>query len=253
MHVLPSSAPSGYADSTGDGGGSEVVASRRPAGRSGRAPSDHHVLVARTARYHVLGCAHEAEEVWFVLHGYGQLAHRFVRQFARLDDGRRLIVAPEALSRFYLRGVGGAVGATWMTREDREREIADTMGYLNAVFARVMAGVDRERVRVHLLGFAQGAEAAARWTAYGNVAPDRLVLWGGSIPEELPLEVAAPAFRATELVLVAGDGDPFVTPERRAGLEERLDRCRIPYQAITFPGEHVLDGQVLEHLAAPVG
>ena len=44
---------------------------------------------------------------------------------APLDDGSRLIVAPEALSRFYLGEVSQRpaserrVGASWMTREDR--------------------------------------------------------------------------------------------------------------------------------------
>ena len=41
-------------------------------------------------------------EVWFVLHGFGQLSPYFIRHFGVLADGTRLIVAPEALNRFYL-------------------------------------------------------------------------------------------------------------------------------------------------------
>ncbi len=63
----------------------------------------HSLVVPRTARYYTLGPTHGfPRELWFVCHGYGQLAERFLRQFAPLDDGTRLIVAPEALSRFYL-------------------------------------------------------------------------------------------------------------------------------------------------------
>lgn len=56
---------------------------------------EHRIAVARTARYFTLGRAER--EVWFVLHGYGQLADRFLRHFDPIDDGTRLIVAPEGL------------------------------------------------------------------------------------------------------------------------------------------------------------
>src|ERR671913_1620 len=93
----------------------------------------HALVVPRTARYYTLGPTHGfPRELWIVCHGYGQLASRFVSQFAALDDGTRLIVAPEALSRFYLDPIpkrrneaSPRVGASWMTREDRESEIAD--------------------------------------------------------------------------------------------------------------------------------
>ncbi|MFL5521990.1 MAG: hypothetical protein ACJ8B6_13695, partial [Gemmatimonadales bacterium] len=56
----------------------------------------HALIVPRTARYYTLGPTHGfPRELWFVCHGYGQLAGRFLRQFAPLDDGTRLIVAPE--------------------------------------------------------------------------------------------------------------------------------------------------------------
>ena len=65
--------------------------------------SAHTIVVPRTARYYTLGPTHGfPRELWFVCHGFGQLAGRFIRQFASLDDGTRLIVAPEALSRYYL-------------------------------------------------------------------------------------------------------------------------------------------------------
>ncbi|MCA1790257.1 MAG: hypothetical protein LC667_10475, partial [Thioalkalivibrio sp.] len=58
----------------------------------------------RTARYRVLGDPASAREVWFVLHGYRQMAGRFIRRFGPLPGaGRsRAVVAPEALSRFYI-------------------------------------------------------------------------------------------------------------------------------------------------------
>ena len=79
---------------------------------------EHHFSTPRTARYYTLDPAEAVREVWFVLHGYGQLAGAFLRHFERLQDGARLFIAPEALSRYYLPG-HQRVGASWMTREDR--------------------------------------------------------------------------------------------------------------------------------------
>ena len=62
----------------------------------------HHLKVSRTARYFTLGELNEqTKNVWFVCHGYGQLAEYFIRNFEAINDGENLIVAPEALSRFY--------------------------------------------------------------------------------------------------------------------------------------------------------
>ena len=85
-------------------------------------------------------------ELWYVLHGYGQLAAPFLDDFRAIDDGTRLIVAPEALSRFYEGDVqarlhkDAKVGASWMTREDRDAEIADYVAYLDT-----RARLDRSR------------------------------------------------------------------------------------------------------------
>ena len=83
---------------------------------------ERHIRVGRTARYYTLGSTGpDLREVWLVCHGIRQLARRFLPRFADLDDGKRLIVAPEGLSRFYLRGPESRrdkqiqIGATWMT------------------------------------------------------------------------------------------------------------------------------------------
>ena len=73
---------------------------------------EHHITVERSARYVTLGPRDgTAREIWFALHGYGQLAGDFIRLFGALDDGTRAIVAPEALNRFYLVGVDVAPAA----------------------------------------------------------------------------------------------------------------------------------------------
>src|SRR5207249_11468139 len=139
---------------------------------------EHHIDVTRTARYFTLGGSGSGvAEVWFVCHGYGQLAGRFIRYFAALDDGTRLIVAPEALARFYLGEVTGPsanrkIGASWMTREDRLTEIDDYVRYLDALFQEVLRRLEPRAPRVTALGFSQGAATVSRWATLGKSRVD---------------------------------------------------------------------------------
>ena len=65
------------------------MAEREAVTADGDSPMTAHALVVpRTARYYTLGPTHGfPRELWFVCHGFGQLAGRFIRQFASLDDG----------------------------------------------------------------------------------------------------------------------------------------------------------------------
>ena len=219
---------------------------------------EHHLAVPRSARYFTLGDASPAtREVWFVCHGYGQLAGRFVRHFEPIASGSRLVVAPEGLSRFYLesgagegRGRNEKIGASWMTREDRLSEIADYVRYLDALQAEIFRDVDRDAVRVHLLGFSQGTATVTRWTALGAVRPERMILWGGEVPPDLDLAAAAQALRRVRLILVAGDQDEFITGKVLARDEGRLREQGIPFETRRFHGGHELDAGALRELAS---
>jgi len=140
------------------------------------------LTVSKTAHYAFLGDPNRpATECWYVCHGYAQLAHRFLRRFQALESATRWVVAPEGLSRFYVRGAGGHVGASWMTREDREVEIHDYVGFLDALHDHLhesVRRVDGSPVRTTVLGFSQGCATASRWAARGAVPPSRLILWG---------------------------------------------------------------------------
>jgi predicted esterase len=216
---------------------------------------EHHIGVSRTARYFTLGnSSPEVGEVWFACHGYGQLAARFLEKLRVLDDGRRYLVAPEGLSRFYLSEspTERRVGASWMTREDRLAEIEDYVQYLDAVYADVFGLLERARVTVHALGFSQGASTVSRWAALGKAKIDRLILWGGEFPPDLDLTLgtAVGQLRAARLTVVYGRSDEYITPKVVSGILERFRHHGIPYQEIPFDGAHELDEAVLRELAA---
>jgi predicted esterase len=206
----------------------------------------HAIVVPRTARYCTLGPTHGfPREMWLVCHGYGQLAPRFIRQFAPLDDGTRLIVAPEGLSRFYLDPIpkrrndpSPRVGATWMTREDRESEIADYVSYLERVADEVRHGLAGAAPRIVVLGFSQGTATVCRWLAASAVRADHLVLWAGTIPPELDLAAWAERLHGATITLVAGEHDTMVPAETMAAEAERLSAAGVAFTIQRYEGGH---------------
>ena len=213
-------------------------------------PLEHHLEVRRTARYWTLGRP-GAREVWFVLHGYKQLARRFSRRFASIAGPERLVVAPEGLSRFYARpepgrhGPASVVGASWMTREDRLAEIGDYVGYLDRLADTVL----QAPAWVTVLGFSQGAATAARWVTLGRVRAARLVLWGGYVPPDLDMERARPVLAGTELLLVRGAEDPGLDEALADQEAGRLEAAGIDYRTVAYGGGHEIDPETLAWLA----
>lgn len=212
----------------------------------------HHIEVPRTARYLTLGQP-ESGDVWVVLHGYGQLAGRFLRRFEPIDDGSRHIVAPEALSRFYVRSEAGrhgpesTVGATWMTREDRETEIRDYVRYLDILAEEVVP----RGAKVTVLGFSQGVATACRWATQGSVRPDRLVLWGDFFPPDLDMAEAERRWRDVDVVLVRGAADRTLGSERLARHEaDRLARAGLSPRTVGYEGGHDIEPSTLLRLAS---
>lgn len=220
-------------------------------------PHAHHLRVQRTARYYTLGGGNDAPRtVWFVLHGYGQLGAEFVRYFAGLASDDSLVVAPEAMNRFYLVAPetaparDRAVGATWMTREDRDSEISDYVEYLDALYDDVAAPAVSDGAKVMVIGFSQGSATATRWVAHGRVPASRLVLWGGLMPPETDLSKGRASLRDARVTLVVGERDHYVDAAMVAAEEARLQAAGIPVDTILFDGGHAIKRAVLEQVRA---
>ncbi|MFD1467228.1 alpha/beta hydrolase [Hymenobacter caeli] len=191
-------------------------------------------------------------QVWFVCHGYGQLAAYFIRHFAALAaaDPALVVVAPEGLSRFYLQGNGGRVGASWMTREDRLHEINDQISFLNQLAGNILSQCPAG-VRVTVLGFSQGTATAGRWLAQAAFRPTHLVLWAGEFPPDLAPEAAARLLRSLPLTLVVGDHDQYLSADAVAQQRAALRRLGATPVLRTFAGRHELNQEILACLHRP--
>ncbi|HVS60758.1 MAG TPA: hypothetical protein VHE82_08735 [Gemmatimonadaceae bacterium] len=222
-----------------------------------RSFEERHLRVPRSARYSVMGSFDASlTEVWIVCHGHGQLASRFLTRFIPIEREDRLFVAPEALSRYYLTPPEGGphapntpVGATWMTSEDREREIEDYVRYLDLLYDEIFSIVPRKGVRFWVLGFSQGTATVARWVARGKADPDRVVLWAGLLPPELTAQDAAALARRAPLTVVLGRQDDFAKPELVAAQGSRLKELGVSHETIRFDGGHEIVPDTLRSLA----
>jgi predicted esterase len=210
----------------------------------------HRIEVARTARVVASGDPRDAREIWFLLHGHGQLASAMLEACRALEAPQRFLIAPEALSRFYLRSGAGDVGATWMTREERDAEIADYVRYLDRVAEWSERELGCRAAQRVVLGFSQGAATAWRWTALGWARIDRLIAWGSEVPPDLDLVARRARLATTHLQAVRGSRDEFQTTELLARDRARLQAAGLACDVVEFDGGHQLAADVLASVAA---
>jgi predicted esterase len=216
-----------------------------------------HIVVQRTARYITLGVpTAETTELWIALHGYGQLAADFARALAPVVAEHRVVVVPEALSRFYLesptRGshTTARVGATWMTREDRDAEIADHVEYLDRLLSHLLTQTAPSNPRVHVLGFSQGVATAARWLARGRARAHAVSLWCGHFPDDVDPSALIASEHGTRVAYVTGDRDDVIPADAVLRTETILSTLGDALARMTFAGGHRLDRGVLTQLAS---
>lgn len=223
---------------------------------SGTVLSARHIRVARTARYYTLGSGGEGvDEAWFALHGYRQTARRFARRFEVLDAPERIVVVPEALSRFYVdpspgrHGPEHRVGASWMTREDRDNEIADYVSYLDALAGEVAATAARAVRRRVVLGFSQGAHTASRWAVLGRTNVHELVLWGAGLATDLTPDALAAGLEAVHVTFVRGARDKFRHRREEEDQDAMLKELGVSFRVLIHPGEHDIAPEPLLDIA----
>lgn len=207
------------------------------------------VEVPRTGRYFSLNSVRPTtKNIWIVFHGYGQLAEYFIKHFEDLDPEENSIIAVEGLSRFYVNGLKGRVGASWMTSEDWEEEIKDQSTYINIVLKD--AGIDPsdDSCRFIILGFSQGTVTAVRWLVNNHLRPSQLVLWAGSFPHDVDALEHQDIFSGLPVHFVYGDEDQFLKDVDIQEKTAAFDKAGMKLSVWPFKGKHVMDKSTLDRI-----
>ncbi len=203
-----------------------------------------HHSIQKSVRIWIHGNPKEASKVWIAMHGYGQDVERFAGVLSILEDENTAVVIPEGPHRFYTKGFSGDVGASWMTKSDREYDILDYLNYLDGIVEKFNL---REK-QISVLGFSQGAATASRWVAKSNVKIHSLVLWAGIIPPDLDISSDIPALQKISTTVVVGDQDEFINESSLFKMKELMDEYQLQYELITFSGTHRLNREILKTL-----
>ncbi len=212
--------------------------------------TEQHIEVKRTARFYTYGnLTEKTEHIIFAIHGYGELAGKFIRPFEALDPERFFVVAPEGLNRFYWHSSSRPPVATWMTSTDREHEIKDYVNYLNQLYLQIVADIPAvASFKTHVLGFSQGVATVSRWVANGVVKADSLVLWAGKMAHDLNWETAQPIFAAMDLYLVYGLQDQYLGYLNIDNYLKELKDKKLKHEVITFDDKHIIHSPTLKGL-----
>ena len=157
-------------------------------------------------------------------------------------------MAPEGLFRYYLQGFAGRVGATWMTKEDRVSDIDNYINYLSAVYQEISSHLN-PNVKITFFGFSQGAATISRLATMTDLEFDRLILWAGIFPPDLPPLKSTDRLKDKQCLLVYGLQDEFLTEARIKEQESIAEQIKITPESITFEGQHELSDQILSEIA----
>ena len=212
--------------------------------------TEKHITISLKTPYYTFGNSESSKlkNIWLVCHGYGQLAKHFIKRFDVLNSEENYVVALQGLSKFYVDGTGGTVGATWMTKEDRLTEIDNQWEYLNSVWGNETSKLNLENLQIHFLGFSQGVTTLCRWIANQKMDFNKLILWAGGMPHELKNKLDFVSEEA-KVIAVVGSEDQYFT---EAIFKEEIRKMTAIFkepQVVTFEGKHHLTRAVLAKVA----
>lgn len=203
------------------------------------------IQIKKTAKYVTYGNPQTAKTVIFVLHGYGQLVEFFIRKFHDLNQDDYFIVAPEGLHRFYLKGSSGRIGASWMTKEERETDIQDYIQYLNQLWKKL--SVQHQFEKRILLGFSQGGATASRWHNFGNFNAYKFILWAAVFPPDMAAELSQ-NFKKSDNYFVFGTEDEYYSESKIEEHFTLLKERKSNFKMIKFNGNHNIHQETLLNL-----
>lgn len=193
----------------------------------------------------------DPEHIWIALHGYGHLAQYFIKKFNTLHKDIHYVICPEGLSKFYLEGAAGRVGASWMTKYEREDEIRDYIHYIDEVYQTFVKPVSQSKaIKIHVIGFSQGGATASRWYTHTSNHIDNLFLWGSIFPPDMEIEKIQG--KQVPIQVLLGDTDIYLPLNEREAVYSKLNKLGLEYSVLEYNGGHDILPDPLEKLESLV-
>ena len=204
----------------------------------------HWIPVVQEQRIDSLGTlSDETKHVWVGLHGYGQLVQFFARHFRSLVSEERAFVFPQGPHKFYLNGVHGRVGASWMTKDERLVDIDNQRKYLGSVFQWIKQ--QAPKATIHCVGFSQGVATIMRCIGHENVQPHSLLAWAGSWPPDLD-EMNRATLEKLRFKACFGTQDEYITTEKQQEMQGYyLEKYNFEPLVSVYEGGHSFDAEKL--------
>ena len=208
------------------------------------------ISISKTGKYSQIGkSSKKINNVWIVLHGYGLLSEYFVKKFACIIDETTLVIAPEATNRFYLANNYTRVGASWMTKLDREQEISDNILFLDKLFSIIKKDIGHDNFKLNTLGFSQGGPALVRWLMSNKFNTNSLILWGSDIPKDSLVVENKSRWKSMNLKIVIGKHDEYINDEKRQEFVGVVKSYGLKYDLVEYEGSHKIIEEELKKIA----
>ena len=208
------------------------------------------ISISKTGKYSQIGkCSKKINNVWIVLHGYGMLSEYFVKKFECIIDETTLVIAPEATNRFYLANNYTRVGASWMTKLDREQEISDNILFLDKLFSIIKKEIGHNNFKLNTLGFSQGGPTLVRWLMSNKLNTNSLILWGSDIPKDSLVIENKSRWNSMNLKIVVGKNDEYINEEKKQEFVGVVKSYGLKYELIEYEGSHKIIEEELKKIA----
>ena len=206
------------------------------------------ISISKTHKYSQLGkCSTKIDTVWIVLHGYGMLSEYFIKKFECILNEKTVVIAPEGSNRFYLNNNYSRVGASWMTKVDKEKDIEDNISFIETLYTKIVDDIGHNNFKLKTLGFSQGGATLVRWIMSNSIKVDSLILWGSDIPKDSLTNQNKSRWSSINIKIVIGKKDEYISDENKKKVIDAVNAYGLSYKLIEYDGPHkIIESELIK-------
>ena len=206
------------------------------------------ISIPKTHKYSQIGeFSEKTNTVWIVLHGYGMLSEYFIKKFECILNEKTVVIAPEGSNRFYLNNNYSRVGASWMTKVDKEKDIEDNISFIETLYTKIVDDIGHNNFKLKTLGFSQGGATLVRWIMSNSIKVDSLILWGSDIPQDSLTNQNKSRWSSINIKIVIGKKDEYISDENKKKVIDAVNAYGLSYKLIEYDGPHkIIESELIK-------